>query len=274
MPKWTTYANKQAKMVNLKFQQDGKSLFEKIENEMAPNGGEWNDVNKIAGFYMFIAAVTWYNRPSIHIFIKPEMEEFLISSVKQILPCYFIADPLYKALANTDLTKYAVKMAFIHTQSRDEKGRSTCVFLSEATPAGSFNLNITLPGPNFLPSFMGWNPTLQPHGLTIDDLKHSCNSNLLYDAIRLTLGLSLYLEAFPDALQEFQAPEKAFKGKRNLTLRVPKEVQEDIDHSVSPHYRRGHMRLLTSERYTEEKRGKAVFVKGCFVKGKAYELVG
>lgn len=80
--------------------------------------------------------------------------------------------------------------------------------------------------------------------------------------LRTLYGLSLYLAAFPDALIDFLPPDKEWRGRHGVTLRPCPEVAEDIGNAVSPHYRRGHFRVL-GESFKAP--GSVVYVKGCFV---------
>ena len=97
-----------------------------------------------------------------------------------------------------------------------------------------------------------------------------------YDYLcKTVLGLSLYMDAFPDAIREAKCENVKHVGHYNggghVLSRNDVVLTEEKD-SVSPHFRRGHFRVLSSERYTK-KRGQVVFVKGTFVKGKAYEVL-
>lgn len=93
---------------------------------------------------------------------------------------------------------------------------------------------------------------------------------------RVIFGFSLYIEAFPEVVVECQQGEiphiNHYKGS-GKTVRANEIVsQENSKAAASPHFRRGHFRVLHSERYTK-KRGHIVFVKGCFVRGHAYEVL-
>jgi hypothetical protein len=97
-----------------------------------------------------------------------------------------------------------------------------------------------------------------------------CSAEMLWYA-KLVIGLGMYLACFPE--QSFTGIPKDlahadwFKTKDRITIGVSEEVVATGD-TVTPHYRVGHFRLLSSERYTK-KRGQVVFVRGCFVKGQA-----
>ncbi len=79
-----------------------------------------------------------------------------------------------------------------------------------------------------------------------------------------------YIQAFPemvtDGIPEDLKHPNYYRLSTSSTVGVsPKLVVRD---GPCPHYRMGHFRMLTSERFTH-KRGQVVFVHGCFVKGKA-----
>lgn len=89
---------------------------------------------------------------------------------------------------------------------------------------------------------------------------------------RLLFGLSLYVRAFPECVNEMQTnPMPWLQGTRRMIGRHA-IIEEEESRSVLPHFRRGHFRVLQSERYHEP--GKVVFVKGTFVKGRAYHVKG
>lgn len=89
-------------------------------------------------------------------------------------------------------------------------------------------------------------------------------------ATQLLFGLSLYMRAFPECVSEMQTePMPWMQGPRRMIGRNP-IIDEEESRAVSPHFRRGHFRVLQSERYHEP--GKVVFVKGTFVKGRAYRV--
>lgn len=94
------------------------------------------------------------------------------------------------------------------------------------------------------------------------------------DMVKFVYGFSLYLKAFPDLITEGRgAGIKEFKGIRGRRVQVKKSpvVTEDVQNSRSPHWRRGHFRLLSADCYKKSK-GKVVFIKGTFVKGRALQV--
>ena len=91
-----------------------------------------------------------------------------------------------------------------------------------------------------------------------------------------TLGSAMaYMQAFPDTVMD-GIPENLRNPNhsRHHTCRSVCMAEDIIIRDgPSPHYRVGHFRLLLSERFTK-KRGQVVFVRGCFVKGKAETVKG
>lgn len=87
---------------------------------------------------------------------------------------------------------------------------------------------------------------------------------------KLVVGLGMYISCFPEQLRS-GVPEDLkhaprYRGKNTKTVGVSEKIV--TRDGPTPHYRTGHFRLLSSERYTK-KRGQIVFVHGCFVKGQA-----
>lgn len=93
---------------------------------------------------------------------------------------------------------------------------------------------------------------------------------------RLVFGFSLYIEAFPETVVSAEVGDihkvSHYAGSRRLVGSNEIVQSENERAASSPHFRRGHFRVLHSERYTK-KRGHIVFVKGCFVRGHAYEVL-
>jgi hypothetical protein len=96
------------------------------------------------------------------------------------------------------------------------------------------------------------------------------------DLVKLVYGFSLYLEAFPETVVEAGAKNvhklNYYRGEARVVECNQVASSDNESAAVSPHFRRGHFRVLHSERFTK-KQGQVVFVKGCFVKGKAYEVL-
>jgi hypothetical protein len=75
--------------------------------------------------------------------------------------------------------------------------------------------------------------------------------------------------AFPDMIKT-GTPNGCYKkySPKDIEIKTTDVVKEKSEHGVSPHFRSGHFRLLSSDRFIN-KRGQIVFVKSSFVKGHA-----
>lgn len=86
---------------------------------------------------------------------------------------------------------------------------------------------------------------------------------------RMIAGLGLYMTCFPEQVQDgipADAKRAEYAAGHAKTIGISESVvQRD---GVTPHYRSGHFRLLSAERYVN-KRGQVVFIRGCFVHGQA-----
>lgn len=93
---------------------------------------------------------------------------------------------------------------------------------------------------------------------------------------RVVFGLSLYMDAFPDAVvpsaRDIVAHDHWYAGAHHVINRT-KAVDEERRHLVSPHWRRGHFRLLSAPRFVH-KHGQTVWVRGTFVLGHAIDVLG
>lgn len=91
---------------------------------------------------------------------------------------------------------------------------------------------------------------------------------------RMISGLGLYMGAFPEQVKD-GIPENAKRygtlHGRARTIGIAEQVV--TREGATPHYRVGHFRLLSAERYVHMK-GQVVFVHGCFVKGQAKTVLG
>lgn len=90
---------------------------------------------------------------------------------------------------------------------------------------------------------------------------------------RMIAGLGLYMGAFPEQVKEgIPADAKHTERIAGPSRTVGVSPQIIVREGVTPHYRVGHFRLLTANRYVN-KRGHVVFVHGCFVRGHAMTVL-
>ena len=92
---------------------------------------------------------------------------------------------------------------------------------------------------------------------------------------KIIFGLSLYMDAFPETVVPAGAGDVKhighYEGQRRIVTGNG-VVEEERRCGVSPHWRRGHFRLLSSDRFVR-KQGLTVYVRGSFVKGTAFEVL-
>lgn len=107
------------------------------------------------------------------------------------------------------------------------------------------------------------------------DVEFDCNNDDNVWIPKLVFGLSLYMDAFPDAVVEATSDNvhnvKYYEGDGHVVARN-EIIDEDKRNSVSPHWRRGFFRLLTSKHFVK-KQGQTIYVRGTFVKGKAFDVL-
>jgi hypothetical protein len=91
--------------------------------------------------------------------------------------------------------------------------------------------------------------------------------------VQLIMGLGLYLHCFPDQLKDgiptsLAHPQYYQKGDKKTVGVTERIVSRN---GPRPHYRTGHFRVLSAERFTK-KRFQTIFIEGFFVKGKAKSI--
>ncbi len=90
---------------------------------------------------------------------------------------------------------------------------------------------------------------------------------------RFILGLSLYIDAFPECILPFVGGLKIGKNKQKpFFIDSNKTIKRESHGAISPHWRRGHFRHLISDKF-KKSRGKTIYINGMMIKGKAYEVI-
>ena len=109
------------------------------------------------------------------------------------------------------------------------------------------------------------------------DGKYDEDNELVY-FYKILLGFFCYITTFNDSVVD-GAPHDAVivnHNQKSITLKTNEiviRVNEAMKkHSVSPHLRRGHFRMLTSD-YYKKKKGKLIFIEPTFIKGTAKTLI-
>lgn len=119
----------------------------------------------------------------------------------------------------------------------------------------------------------GWLPLKKFHSFEQDD---SEKMRGVKEIVQLAINTIAYMNAFPSCVVE-GVPEEVKKrdihSVNSRMLAISDKVLESVKGTaggvvVTPHFRRGHFRRLTADRYTKMK-GKLIFVHETMVKGRA-----
>lgn len=106
--------------------------------------------------------------------------------------------------------------------------------------------------------------------------KASRGSGVAGENTKIAAAFLLYAEAFPDSVIKYKGDSDInCKGTFFRTKMSHEASSHKKDHdrnSASPHWRRGHFRMLSSDMF-KNKKGQTVFVKGTFVKGHAFSVM-
>ena len=210
-----------------------------------------------------------------HYFLDKSVAEFCILSVKTIQDDYCKPLPCLTNTGKCMVTEDEDVWAgfFVHFPSC-ENIRSLYIepnsyTMNDYDKIGKLYANCTDGDTVF-----GFNPSLWESQYIQDVLKKDHIGHLHPPTLaKFVMGLSLYIDAFPDVVREADNIKHVghYKGHRH-SVRANDIVRTEATHSVSPHFRRGHFRLLQSEKF-KAKRGQAIFIKGCFVKGHAFDVL-
>ena len=236
-----------------------------------------------------MAAFLWKFRKIDHYFLADGVADFCVSSVKEFskdfckpLPA---CDPVDTANSKFFMAKFAVNNdglfngAFAVHFPTKERIRSVIVIPNAHIvfnlPTNRRYHNGHILGRRFY--FVctdGEDVLLMP----IEEKRPFADEGQNYLA-KLVFGLSLYMDAFPEAVimakdgnilhldgYSKRNPSRKMAVKRNQIL------EEEESRKTSPHWRRGHFRILNSERFIH-KNGQTVYVRGSFVKGRAFDVM-
>ena len=223
--------------------------------------------NHIGSLYEFGFYYAWKFSKITHYFLAPGLADFCIDSVKALTSDFHKALPVAQneptevtgVLALDEILNHAFCLHFPTRENRRSimvlpfeniAGRQAPYFFVACASDRDFV---------FAPS-------------DIDECSDSDGHDRL---IKLIFGFSLYIDAFPDTVVSGHSEDikhiNYYNGDRTVINRN-EIVENEARCGVSPHWRRGHFRLLTSERY-KNKRWQTVYVKGAFIKGKALDVL-
>jgi len=229
------------------------------------------------------ALFLWKYKRIRHYFLAPGVAQFCRDAVKDYTPDYCKRLPNCAPVSQPTVGKTVVFWPFaggvsdteggfaIHLPSQESQRSLICIpDYHNPIPRTHLPQGMDFGGEHYYCAITDGNDSvmMQPHpGLFSDDGADNM--------AKLVLGLSLYMDAFPDAVVEAVAENvhkiKHYGGARRIVNRN-EIVDEEHRHSVSPHWRRGHFRLLTSAKFVR-KQGQTVYVRGTFVTGKAFDVM-
>jgi hypothetical protein len=232
----------------------------------------------------------WKFRPIEHYFLAPGLRDFLISSVPSFTTDYCRKLPT-SILSPSDYPNPNEPVARSVSPGFSEQEEALLkVPITESDKPRAFALHFptkeSARSVIVWPDAYLWNDSESAHMLWFfaatdgNDLVLAEPTTGDFGEVnwlpKLIYGFSLYLEAFPETVVQagVQNVHKLnyYRGESRVVECNQVAVSENEGAAVSPHFRRGHFRVLHSERFTK-KQGQVVFVKGCFVKGKAYEVL-
>ena len=233
----------------------------------------------------------WKFCPLRHYFIAPGLSDFLVSAVRDFTPdfCRKLPCALFRPEEHPDVGERLVSieeddptLAFFKPMADPKRLDSGVPGFALHFPAKERRRSIVVLPESCMADFYSHPPANRVWFFTASDGEDVCHMQLaqgdMGDAdwiCRLIFGFSLYIEAFPDVVVQ-SSPEEVNKiahyaGPR-LNVTSNDLVRNENRAAVSPHFRRGHFRVLQSERFTH-KRGQLVFVKGCFIRGQAFDVL-
>lgn len=226
----------------------------------------------------------WRFRPVQHFFLAPGVARFCASSVrefskdycKRLPPCPLVDAPLPGAppvflSAMVDGRPVIAGGFAIHFPAC-ERQRSVLVVPDCCIPLGAdrmlYYFFAASDGEDTV--LMQSDSSLNPPAGALSDGESDAA-----ELAKIVFGLSLYMDAFPETVVPAGSDDVKhighFEGQRRFVAGNA-IVEEERRHGVSPHWRRGHFRLLTSMRFVH-KQGLTVYVRGSFVRGTAFEVL-
>jgi hypothetical protein len=216
-----------------------------------------SEENIMARLYVLDIEARCLSGHGTHLFVRRDVFDWLGSRAKDVdIPTDWVNDMFGMASSAAAFTKF--ERAFVlHVQGggspagilcpmSDMKNNRLAVFISHSKDSTTFT-----------PIAQTLFPKMPDSELRV---------------ARFLIGLYMYNQAcggvIVDGVPEDLKHEPRYKGRRQ-TVRIDDEIFDH--HNVTPHFRNGHFRLLSSDRFTK-KRGQIVFVRDCFVKGKAAHI--
>lgn len=226
----------------------------------------------------------WRFRKVTHYFLAPGVAAFCVSSVKEFSEDYCkrlpSCDPVAAPCCNRSIAFIAPLSYFSKGSANKMQGGFAIHFPAKERQRSAMVIpDAWIPRPfqsaalhYYFVANDGEDTLLMQPSVNIRKFGSDAGTDWLS---KLVFGLSLYMDAFPDAVVEAGVENvhqiKHYDGARRI-VNCNEIVDEEHRHSLSPHWRRGHFRLLTSAKFVH-KQGQTVYVRGTFVKGKAFDVL-
>lgn len=237
--------------------------------------GKYSQAHRYAHKWLLYLGFVYHTMKLKHFFIAPGVADFCISSVPTLQKDYFKTLPACAPVRLEGYESELVGCFAIHFPTKEH--RPSILVCPKA--------KILAPEGGVLFNFDATEADGREYDFMVTDGFHQRFANALSEPhdlskysetwmVRFVLGFSLYIDAFPELCKEATMEDvyhsNHFKGEK-VCVGKSEIIDEENRHSVSPHFRRGHFRLLSSERFVHKK-GQTVFVKGCFVRGEAFKV--
>jgi hypothetical protein len=209
------------------------------------------------------ALFLWKFRRIRHYFLAPGVADFCAASVREISPDYSAALPDCPAVPAPDSGDPLISGFAIHFPACERDRSIVCI------PHFTLPLDADTALYYYAAATNGEDVML----LNRDSFVDAFDDQALRMA-KTIFGFSLYIAAFPEALHAGDPGQihvaAHYRGEHAVVGRTP-IIDEEDRAATSPHWRRGHFKLLSHPRFVH-KRFQSVYVRGCFVRGDALEV--
>jgi len=277
--KYSTYVHpgfKLLKKLGIKKESDFFDACNRISS-VHPVGSESAELSSCENYSMWL----WKYRDIDHYFLDSGVADFCVGAVKFYTRDYFKPMPEPQPVCVPIPTPAWIRERIV-AKNKDFLRGAYCIHFPTSEQRNSVLV---------VPSFATVNPNLpRTCNLYLCSISDGVDIVLLpciesgHDVVladtgqhwltKLIYGIGLYVDAFPDAVNPTSSRGfiKNSPSLRTNVISATMEMMEESQSAVSPHYRRGHFRVLSSERYINKK-GQTVFVKGSFVRGTAHDVL-
>jgi hypothetical protein len=281
-PSWKAFKKFSTYPTELAFCQFGRNMLEASVGVALERGSRW----PIDSCYTeLLLEFLWRFRKITHYFLDANVAEFCISSVKEFSPDYCKRLPLCDMvdIPNCPSTKsFIPSFGSLRPEWADKMPGGFAVHF----PTKESMKSVMVVPDAFIYSplegccrsyyFAACDGENVVHMQTNEsDFTKNGSDDSTIKLSKLIFGLSLYMDAFPAAVTEANLGDihklNHYTGPRNIVTSND-IIDEELAHIITPHWRRGHFRLLSSPKFIY-KCGQTVYVRGSFVRGQAFTVL-